>query len=97
RTIVFHGEKDRVVDPRNATLIVAGLSEDGQETRETGRTGGRDWSRVCRHGADGRPGVELWLVEGAGHAWSGGDASGSFTDASGPSASAEMLRFFAPE
>ncbi|MFQ8434089.1 poly(3-hydroxybutyrate) depolymerase, partial [Amaricoccus sp. W119] len=97
RTIVFHGEKDRVVDPRNATLIVAGLSEDGQETRETGRTAGRGWSRLCRQGADGRPGVELWLVEDAGHAWSGGDASGSFTDASGPSASAEMLRFFAAE
>lgn len=97
RTIVFHGENDRVVDPKNATAIVAGLSEDGRETRETGRTGGRDWSRLCRHGADGRPGVELWIVEGAGHAWSGGDASGSFTDASGPSASAEMLRFFAAE
>jgi poly(3-hydroxybutyrate) depolymerase len=37
--------------------------------------------------------AEHWLVHGAGH-WSGGDARRSFTDASGPDASGEMLRFF---
>lgn len=93
RVIVFHGEGDRTVHPANAAAIAEALPA-GVETVDTGATEGRRWRRMRRQGPGDLPQLEVWLIEGAGHAWSGGHSSGSFTDASGPSASAEMLRFF---
>ncbi|MEN1940772.1 PHB depolymerase family esterase [Luteimonas sp. MJ174] len=58
------------------------------------RPGGRSSTRTVHRTSDGRIAAEHWVVHGAGHAWSGGDAGGSYTDPQGPDASAQMLRFF---
>ena len=97
-TIIFHGDGDRTVDARNAAAIVeqatAACSGLSATTQNGVASGGRAYTRTVYADAANRPVVEHWLLHGAGHAWSGGSASGSFTDASGPDASAEMIRFF---
>ena len=95
--IVFHGDRDTTVNPRNADAVVeqsargASLntqSEDGQVA------GGHAYRRTRRVDADGRTVVEQWVVHGAAHAWFGGSSAGSYTDPRGPDATGEMLRFF---
>jgi poly(hydroxyalkanoate) depolymerase family esterase len=99
-TIVFHGDADATVHVRNAEGVVAAAlgGQDGvtAEARSSSgeSAGGRRFTRHVHAGAEGRPAVEHWLLHGAGHAWSGGSAQGSYTDPAGPDASAEMLRFF---
>ena len=108
-TIVFHGAQDSTVHPRNGEQVIDGVLQAGRSAKhsaaqaaglpaastEQGQAaGGRRYTRRSQTGLDGRPLTEHWLVHGAGHAWSGGQAAGSYTDAGGPDASAEMLRFF---
>jgi poly(3-hydroxybutyrate) depolymerase len=38
--------------------------------------------------------IEDWLIDGLGHALSGGSAEGKWTDQKGPDGAREMLRFF---
>ncbi len=96
-TIVFHGDADRTVHPANADRIVTALEAKGDvvsRTTETISTGCKPCTRVSLFGRDGATMVEHWTVKSAGHAWSGGNPLGSFTDPQGPAASAEMVRFF---
>ncbi len=97
-TIVFHGDQDRTVHPRNGEQVIA--SALGSVTATSPRVAqgvsvnGRRYTSATHHGDAGKVLAEHWLVHGAGHAWSGGHAKGSYTDAKGPDATAEMLRFF---
>jgi len=94
-TIIFHGDKDGTVNPRNADSVAAQVSEGGAvETKEGQVPGGLSYTTTVRRNAAGTPVLEQWMVHGAGHAWSGGSSEGSFTEPRGPDASKEMLRFF---
>jgi poly(hydroxyalkanoate) depolymerase family esterase len=96
-TIVFHGDRDSTVNPRNGDVIVAQLANAivAKTWAETGQvSGGRSYTRTVYTDSGGRTVAEHWVVHGAIHAWSGGSSSGSYTDPSGPDASAEMVRFF---
>ncbi len=94
-TIVFHGDQDTTVHPINGQQVVASSAGNAQpeQTRAAG-SNGRAYTRSNYQDASGRVVAEHWVVHGAGHAWSGGSARGSYTDAKGPDATEEMLRFF---
>jgi poly(hydroxyalkanoate) depolymerase family esterase len=96
--IVFHGDADGTVHPRNARQLVddllAPLQDIGTPQVDDASDAGRSFKRSTWRDASGRSRVELWEVQGTGHGWSGGDPAGSGTDAKGPDASREMLRFF---
>lgn len=100
--IVFHGSTDHVVAPANGDAVLqqyvgahAGLHAAPLSVRhDDAAHGGRRCRRSVWRDDAGRAMAEQWVVQGAGHAWAGGNAAGSHTDAAGPSASKEMLRFF---
>lgn len=107
--IVFHGAVDaavnvinatQVVDQLNAANLIASKGRKNSSAKakaspvsKLGETdGGYHFSRII-HGAGGSE-VEQWTVDRLGHAWSGGSPDGTYTDARGPDATAEMVRFF---
>jgi poly(hydroxyalkanoate) depolymerase family esterase len=102
--IVFHGDRDHTVQHTNSAEVVnqarqAHLAQAGGNTLNSSTLGGqapggRRYSRTVHALGTGQAQIESWTLHGAGHAWSGGDARGSYTDAAGPDASAEMVRFF---
>jgi poly(hydroxyalkanoate) depolymerase family esterase len=95
--IVFHGDKDTTVHPINGDALIK-QGAHGQARApvvEPGRVPhGYAYTRTVHQREDGTPQAEQWLIHGAGHAWSGGSAHGSYTDGKGPDASREMMRFF---
>jgi poly(hydroxyalkanoate) depolymerase family esterase len=94
-TIVFHGDADTTVNPVNGERILeaAGLTS-GPGAQRAASASGVAYSRRVYVDGQGAERGEQWTIHGAGHAWAGGDLSGTYTDPRGPDASAEMLRFF---
>jgi poly(hydroxyalkanoate) depolymerase family esterase len=96
-TIVFHGDLDTTVHPRNGDHVIARSmgTRSAHKAVHRGRVpGGHAYTRTVHTDAGGRAIFEHWDIHGAGHAWSGGSRAGSFTDPRGPDAAREMLRFF---
>ena len=104
-TIIFHGDEDTTVHPANGAALFSafdlpaenpGAAAPGQrdETVVEARPDQHGYRRSTVREPDGQVLAEYWRLSGGGHAWSGGDPRGSFTDARGPDAAAECLRFF---
>lgn len=96
--IVFHGDGDAVVHPSNGAAVVRQFGAGDASLRQVEERGqdpsGRGYTKTVALDGDGRAVVEYWVLHGAGHAWAGGSPAGSYTDAAGPAASEQMLRFF---
>jgi poly(hydroxyalkanoate) depolymerase family esterase len=105
-TIVFHGDRDLMVNVVNADHVFSPWAQATEERDTTRRTeqqvtvergqvpGGYAYTRSIYHDPQGRIIIEKWIVHQMGHAWSGGSARGSYSDPKGPNASAAMVRFF---
>ena len=97
--ITFHGDRDTTVNEVNSREIVAAASVAAGRALtvrlEKGCSkSGRFYTRAQSVDPSGTVLIEQWTIEGQGHAWSGGDRSGSYTDPSGPEASRAMVEFF---
>jgi len=97
--IVFHGDRDATVHPRNGKQVATQCADRHDETLDVvvqrGQVpGGHAYTCSVYKDAAGRTVLEHWEVHGAGHAWFGGSPRGSYTDPNGPEAAREMMRFF---
>jgi len=98
-TIVFQGDQDDTVNPLNSQQVVEQAWPQADTLLRHDKThhrvkGGHSYTQTRYFDKRRRSVMELWLVHGSGHSWSGGDAAGSYTDPLGPDASREMIRFF---
>jgi poly(hydroxyalkanoate) depolymerase family esterase len=108
-TIVVHGQVDRTVAPINArqTLEQAMAtnrlaapecrlldSRHPSTVLDERADGGLTYTRARWNDGRGALVHELLLVDGLGHAWSGGLPQGSYTDPRGPDATEAIVRFF---
>ncbi|MGF1562624.1 MAG: alpha/beta hydrolase family esterase [Geminicoccaceae bacterium] len=110
--MVIHGDSDPLVAPVNADRTVGlfaalnDIADDGQDNdsidaradaeQRHNNDGERPFELALYVGTSGRPILAMATVQGLGHAWSGGQPSGSYTDAMRPSSSELIWAFFKP-
>jgi poly(hydroxyalkanoate) depolymerase family esterase len=107
-TIVFHGTNDLVSAPINGKQVVQqwmetdSLASQGSyqanfnapsTTTNDQVPGGHAYTVYTWNDNNGNEVQAFWLINGMGHAWSGGNPY-NFTDLEGPSASLAMYTFF---
>jgi poly(hydroxyalkanoate) depolymerase family esterase len=101
-TIVIYGDADSTVRAANGAAIVAqsvaAYSQARMPLQKRTGTAMRSVGNTCSTteyvAADGGVRVAECVVHGGNHAWFGGSNTGTYTDANGPDASAEIVRFF---
>jgi poly(hydroxyalkanoate) depolymerase family esterase len=108
-TIVFQGTSDTTVAPINGTQVIeqwmetdsltSGGTYDASYSNPSTITngqvpGGHSYTEYTWNDKQGKEIEEYWLVNGMGHAWSGGSSAGTFTDPLGPNATLDMYTFF---
>jgi poly(hydroxyalkanoate) depolymerase family esterase len=98
--LVIHGTADQTVAPANARHVLAQLMGDEGDVEHPASTvseqpaEGHAFTRSRWTDGAGAPRHELLMIDGLGHAWSGGAAGGSYADPRGPDATREVCRFF---
>ena len=102
-TLVIHGDRDTTVSPMNADQIIEQLKERAESidpsagplsaSGERSIESGNRTYRQQDYARQGRVVLRRIIVEGLGHAWSGGDARLEFNDAAGPDAGRLILDF----
>jgi poly(3-hydroxybutyrate) depolymerase len=102
-TLVIHGDRDTTVNPVNADQIIEQLKARAEFVDTSAgallasaehriESGGRTY-RQQDYRQYGRILLRKVLVEGLGHAWSGGDSRYEFNESDGPDASRLILDF----
>ncbi|MSQ20158.1 MAG: PHB depolymerase family esterase [Betaproteobacteria bacterium] len=101
-TLVIHGAGDDAVHPTNADQVVEQVvalsghaGEPSLRTTEYSTSSGKGYAyaTIDRRAGD-RLLVRKVLVDGLGHAWSGGNGEHAFNDPAGPDASRMLWEFF---
>ena len=94
--LVIHGSADRLVAPANGLAAVQAWADAAGARASAPRSvqrGQRYPVSVTDYRCKGRTVATLALVQGLGHAWSGGGAGQPFADARGPDASRMVWAF----